>query len=272
MALRTFRSNPALGGFGSCGGEGTTSRSELTKTASLKSPLVTPNTTTDHSSLGDVFCQTLKELIDNAVDACAVAEAEASEAKENDSDNDSENDKKRPTPKRVRVTLQPSAAPGQQIDDTTTSTDVPSLLKITVIDNGCGMENIQRCVDPFGSTKQQASNDHQNQPQSQPSRSKKTKKKSDKTTATLEDKTTLPATAGRYGMGLTLCMLHAQRLVTKSSASIRSATTSQSSFCHVVCVVDTERDSIQCVRPQYLPKQFAQESGTSIQLLVPVRT
>ena len=92
MALRTFNNNPSLGGFG--GGDNL--------------PF--------HDDQGDAFCQILKELVDNAVDAC----------------------RPRPGQGRVRVTLE------KQAND---------LLRVTVTDNGCGMPDIAQCVNAFHTSK-----------------------------------------------------------------------------------------------------------------------
>ena len=69
-------------------------------------------------------------------------------------------------------------------------------------------------------------------------------------------------------------MLHAQRLVPHSSASIQSATAEATHYTRVQCWVDTDRDTVRCwsaddATHQSLPKRFATQSGTSISLLLP---
>ena len=60
MALRTFRHNPSLGGFG---GESSTAIGGGV------------DGTTNKAVDADAFAQIIKELVDNAVDACATAVA-----------------------------------------------------------------------------------------------------------------------------------------------------------------------------------------------------
>jgi len=127
------------------------------------------------------------------------------------------------------------------------------ILRVTVMDNGIGMTNIQQCVEAFRSSK--GSNNtsattpaqHQQRQQEQP----------------------ISMTAGRYGIGLTLCLLHAQRLVPNSVASITSATATDEHFTRAKFVIDTDQDSVRCVDRAFLPKEFSEESGTSVTLLVP---
>jgi DNA topoisomerase VI subunit B len=177
--LQAFHSNPALGGFGNESG------------ISIK------------EGDCDAFAQIVKELVDNAVDACR---------------QDSEQIR------RVRVDF-------SQVS--------PTVLRVTVTDNGCGMSCIQDCVEAFRSHKRNSSN--------------QTK------------------TAGRYGIGLTLCLLHAQRLVPNSTASITSATKTSNCFQQADYVVDTEVDCIKCIHEEEIPKSRPDESGTSVSVLVPVR-
>jgi DNA topoisomerase VI subunit B len=178
--LQAFQLNPSLGGFG--------------------------NETGLSIQEGDcdAFAQIVKELVDNAVDACR---------------QDSEN-----RIHRVRVEFHQISA---------------NILRVTVTDNGCGMACIQDCVEAFRSSKQ-------------PNNSSNEK------------------TAGRYGIGLTLCLLHAQRLVPNSTASITSATKSSNSFQRAEYVVDTKDDCIKCIQNEDILKSRPDESGTSISILVPV--
>lgn len=205
--LRTFVANPGLGGFGE--------KEEAT---------------------ADAFCQIVKELVDNAVDACST------EAVIGDST----------TKRRVRVDIKKY----NEQDD---------LLSVTVSDTGSGMNNIADCVGAFHSSKQVASknNDDDTEPSKRKGNSKKTSSKILKEPK--EDHT-----AGRYGVGLTLCLLHAQRLVPESCAFIQSATRDHTQWNVVLAVVDTEQDRIRCVSRPRLQKASLNESGTSVSVLLPV--
>ena len=77
-------------------------------------------------------------------------------------------------------------------------------------------------------------------------------------------------TAGRYGVGLALAFLYAQRLVQNTCASIVAATIAETAFwTSATFVVDTDQDSVDCIKKSKTKKQ-TNESGTSIRLLVPV--
>lgn len=201
--LRTFVANPGLGGFGE-----------------------------KEAASPDAFCQIVKELVDNAVDACTVAVIGE-------------------TSRRVRVTIEEYA---EQKD----------LLRVTVSDNGCGMKNIEECVGAFHSSKQAFSS---NETTTTTQRSKAKDKDKEESKKETEDHT-----AGRYGIGLTLCLLHAQRLVPDSCASVQSATRDHVEWNVVQAVVETEHDKIRCIPCPRLPKRAHDESGTSIGVLLPVRT
>ena len=101
MALRAFHANPSIGGFG---GE-STSDILLLHPCNKESEIAN---TIAHS--GDAICQIVKELVDNAIDACQGGD---------------QNKKQ-----RVKVEVVPCR-----------SND--SILQVTISDNGCGMENIQ---------------------------------------------------------------------------------------------------------------------------------
>jgi DNA topoisomerase VI subunit B len=216
-------------------------------------------------SVSNAFAQILKELCDNAVDACAQT---ATEQKN----------------KRVRVAI-------ERFEDTRKSNaddDSDEILRVTVSDNGCGMENIQACVGVFHTSKAHNAvvarrRDENTTTTSGTAAGRKEaaaeQSSSDSTAAQLQ-------TAGRYGIGLTLSLLHAQRLVPNSCASIRSATAEQREWTRVLAVVDADHDSVRCIlhhddkdeagreneSPKKIPKEFPEESGTSISILVPVRT
>lgn len=221
--LEAFHANPALGGFGS----------ESTGLYSGSSSLKEGDC--------DAFAQIVKELVDNAVDACrggAVGGSSTASAR------------------RARAAAM-SIKRRVQVRFTEVS---PTVLRVTVTDNGCGMACIQDCVEAFQTNKRDA-------------------------TGGASNSATNATTAGRYGLGLTLCLLHAQRLVPNSTASITSATKEKPHFEQRDYVVDIgatsssssngggdhNDDCVKCVRAVEKPKDFPEECGTSVSLLVPVR-
>ena len=141
-------------------------------------------------------------------------------------------------------------------DDDSVDYDESEILKVTVTDNGCGMESIHKCVNAFHTSKAHAC--------------KETKACEKDNQDDQKNKSVNTNTAGRYGIGLTLCLLHAQRLVPDSCASIQSATSQNSHWTHNLCVVDTENDSVRCIREEKFSKKRVDESGTSVSVLVPV--
>lgn len=244
MALRAFRSNPSLGGFG--GESGILTRgNDNVQGGSLRRK--TKRTTTNIAGGDDgipvaekdcdAFAQIVKELVDNAIDSTR-----------------SMNHRQlKHQAKRVRVVIEPCERPtGTSTFHTTNentshaqaASEASELLRVTVSDNGCGMADIQACVEAFRTNKAL----HQSP----------------------ESGATESMTAGRYGIGLTLCLLHAQRLVPNSCASITSATAEATHFTKASYVVDTEGDSVRCVRRERSSKSFPEESGTSVSVLVPV--
>jgi hypothetical protein len=266
MALRTFRSNPALGGFG-----GESSAPLVNRTGNAAIRFVDC----------DAFAQIIKELVDNAVDACSVntngsagtcttgtggvkkkrvrVSIERFEPeKDNDNVNLSEDDDE--------VESENGTGKQQAARNRAILTGKQEILRVTVLDNGCGMNDIQASVDAFHTSKAHAArgkrsvnqdNDSDYDPDDDDNKGA--------STASGEGRT-----AGRYGIGLTLCLLHAQRLVPSSCATIQSATADSAHYEFVTCVVDTEGDSVRCIRRQQLPKSFADESGTAVSVLVPV--
>eukprot|EP00984_Skeletonema_dohrnii_P032066 scaffold25468_cov50-Skeletonema_dohrnii-CCMP3373.AAC.1 len=119
MALRAFQSNPAIGGFGGEGGsqldyintqennDRATKKATQTKEQSTRAGTTTNASASSH--LGgescDAFAQIVKELVDNAVDACA---------RENNNDIGKENERNAASAspvvssKRVRVEIKPT--------------------------------------------------------------------------------------------------------------------------------------------------------------------
>lgn len=263
MALRAFLENPSLGGFGgeSAGvafvgkGDG---YSKVAKRGSGSSNC--RNTLVNNAAVDDSFAQIVKELVDNAVDACYSASqrelvletpttgtkgrrVKPREAKNTQTTGSKDLPLTQPTPRRVRVIIQPERPPKTSSASPCSSDDEErddELLRVTVTDNGCGMDSIQDCVMAFHTSKA-ASNQQQQ-------------------------------TAGRYGMGLTLCLLHAQRLVGPSCAVITSATPCQKTWTRAKYVVDAENDDILCVFKEETKKENSPtESGTAVSLLLPVR-
>ena len=238
--LRSFANNPSLGGFG---GESQIA-TQLSQTVGMrqdddnieKSTDNTNDNNTQDGAVGscDAFVQILKELVDNAVDACVYP---------NDKDNDT---------KRVRVKVTSESVP--------VFSKMMNCLRLEVSDNGCGMEDIDKCVSAFSSNKQQT-NDTSND-----NVDISTKKQS----SSNNNGNTENYTSGRYGVGLTLCILHAQRLVSGTGASITSATVSSDQWTRAVYEPDTNADSIVCKKREQFPKHNKNECGTTISLLVPV--
>ena len=241
--LRTFISNPILGGFS---GESSMSLSS--------------SQLHDHPS-PDAFCQIIKELIDNAVDACTVGNPSAT--------GNGRNTTTTTAKRRVRVLIEQfnpnnRQAPQQKDDNDLDHNNEdgddgakPEILRVMVSDNGCGMEDIQSCIGAFHTSKAHNSCSGSNKSKNQ-------------STAASSAAGVEAQTAGRYGIGLTLCLLHAQRLVPGSCALIQSARATDSTWTVVTAVVDAEHDVVQCLDRPSLPKSFPGESGTSISILVPV--
>lgn len=259
----------------------------------------------------DAFAQIVKELVDNAVDACCKASYGKTQIQKDDRNDNI---------KRVRVVIEPfepssndrassSAEDGTEsrkalLDGTETEksenndreeagaiseqsnieqkeTDneaerhnslVPNfeLLRVTVSDNGCGMENIQDCVEAFRSSKADSKSNQQTnggRSSSQSHTKENNPKQQEQQKQQCQEQL---KTVGRYGIGLTLCLLHAQRLVPNSCASITSATVDATHFMKTQYVVDSEADSVRCVELSWIEKSCPGESGTSISMLVPV--
>ena len=234
MALRAFRANPSLGGFGN---ENSLGSSEDTN--------------------ADAFAQIVKELCDNAVDACTARSCSTIGTQLVDDC------------RRVRVLFESVAN--------------QSVLKVTVSDNGCGMEDIETCVAVFSSTKRdnrrgpvnsnietsQVSREAISQDPIEPSVSSKTETLNDLARGEDENKEEIQTT-GRYGIGLSLCLLHAQSMIENSYALISSTTSSCSVWNKVKYVVDEEKDIIRCIEKSTMEKSAVQ-SGTSVSMLIPVR-
>lgn len=246
--LRSFANNPSLGGFG---GESQLA-TQLSQTVGIrqdnndieeKSANTNINDTQGEVGSCGAFVQILKELVDNAVDACVSSNDKTTTKDDKDNDN---------TMKRVRVKITSESVP--------VASKMMNCLRLEVSDNGCGMEDIDKCVSAFSSNKQHTkdtSNDDQI---------------TEKQSSSNNNGNTENYTSGRYGVGLTLCILHAQRLVPGTGASITSATVLSNQWTRAVYEPDTSADSIVCKKREQFPKHNEKECGTTISLLVPVST
>jgi hypothetical protein len=315
MALRTFRSNPSLGGFGgetsgslsvygghngdddddddNGGGIGGRQLGAVHRRKGSKRSNARDNATATrqdqsfNSTADDGFAQIVKELVDNAVDACYTAYEEEmkqqtmttisrkrnfgarSSTRKNNAqcqdDPPPQANTNLPKLRRVRIVMEaiPAAA------STGPSTQNSEVLRLTVTDNGLGMKDIEACVSAFHTSKVGGSGESDSNKRKAPSSAAN----SNVTSTTKEQQS---YTAGRYGIGLTLCLLHAQRLVPHSCASITSSTSSHAQWTRAKYVVDTDQDCVTCISKQQLPKRSTangneeDESGTSVSLLLPV--
>ena len=253
MALRTFRFNPSLGGFGHESFASSQVRSFPCHT-NCEDPNSRNNTNEwqDDEEVveADAFAQIVKELVDNAMDACRSCQPRLLEENESNHRTETKNGKNnkatmgRPSngsnnnktkenpstanspsketmmPRRVLVKIfpeDPSSCPNhnQKINTRATANDeiadndkgqqertlpLPrDLLRVTITDNGCGMKDIQACVDPFYTNKAHNS-----------TRTPVTDSVANVSSAANHDDKTHDSghnnrnnTAGRYGIGLT---------------------------------------------------------------------
>lgn len=233
MALRAFHANPSIGGFG---GENSTPNLLRPNRNGTKAYRL-HSSSNSGQNVGDAFCQIVKELVDNALDAINSLLKNEEE----------EQEPGRNTARRIRVEIMPYRADITSRDDGTDDAESSEdLLRVSVMDNGCGMENIQECVNAFQSSKANSQTNsvhidkHQN-------------------------------TSGRYGIGLTLCLLHAQRLVPFSCACITSSKKGWKHQARAFFTVDPEGDKVVCEKDEKIPKQDSADSfGTCVSLLIPV--
>ncbi len=169
------------------------------------------------------------------------------------------------------------AANKDKYETSTCNDNNQEVLRVTVTDNGCGMEDIEHCVSVFSSTKGEGTNiDNTSSRTSSSTHNNNTRNRnrnpSPPSNAKNHSVEVQICTAGRYGLGLTLCLLHAQRLVPNSCASITSSTSKQNVWTVAKFVVDTERDVVVCVDKKLKEKKkdSCSDSGTAVSLLVPV--
>jgi len=184
----------------------------------------------------------------------------------------------------VRVEIKPTQI---SIDDDDDAATTMECLRVKVSDNGCGMEDIDDCVSAFRSTKNngmdtdnniiggQGSSQQQQSSVKQKSNDKQSKNKSKENNSGGNSSTNnkhAPSsyTSGRYGVGLTLCLLHAQRLVPNSVTLIVTSTKTSDYWTIRRYRADTEKDEIVCLKEERLPKIDNEECGTIVEVLVPV--
>ena len=292
MALRVFQSNPAIGGFGgessaqldyfiSAHDDADNNASKDKQPSSECGQNSVKQSQRQPSSVGgescDAFVQIVKELVDNAVDACARDENNV--GADNNVD-EQQTQKKNATAeasssKRVRVEIKPTQISTGGDDEDTTA--MMECFRVKVSDNGCGMEDIDACVSAFRSTK---NNVDDGSDKGGGSRSNKTKKNNNNKNSSRKKKNidsgaknkqpTSSYTSGRYGVGLTLCLLHAQRLVPNSVTLIITSTKKSDYWTIRRYRADTEKDEIVCLKEERLPKIDKDECGTIVEILVPV--
>ena len=185
------------------------------------------------------FAQITKELVDNAVDACTSPSSFTAASPENES----------AVFKRVRVDISEASvnrcrpiSNGDLPDESTIS-----CFRVVVSDNGRGMEDIDKCVNAFSSSKIGGEGTNQGVEGS----------------GGEED-----YTSGRYGIGLTLSLLHAQRLLPGTGVSITSAQKKSDVWTRNIYEPDVAQDRVVCKRKETIPKEEG-DSGTTISLYVP---
>ena len=301
MALRVFQSNPAIGGFGgessgqldyyinthddadnNASSKDKQSSSEGGQTNAKQSQRQ-PSSVGDESC--DAFVQIVKELVDNAVDACARDENNVG------ADNNVDQQQKQKqnavaSSKRVRVEIKPTQiSTGDDDDDEDDTTAMMECFRVKVSDNGCGMEDIDACVSAFRSTKNNVDDDARagkkviigkgggsksNKKKKNNNKNSSKKKKNIGGSGAKNKQATASYTSGRYGVGLTLCLLHAQRLVPNSVTLIITSTKTSDYWTIRRYRADTEKDEIVCLKEERLPKIDKDECGTIVEILVPV--
>lgn len=258
MALWAFHNNPGIGGFGESNPilfGGSTVRAVTKRNGvrekkkrrgeriSNRIPSVSSNKSNrkNTASSSDLICQIVKELVDNAVDACRTPSSDGDTLRQ-------ENQKK-----RIRVEIQPfnntEAVEDESLTSSLSKRNHSEILKLTVTDNGCGMENIQNSVNAFQTSKGGENRRNEN----------------------IGDSSVTDVSSGRYGIGLTLCLLHAQRCIPNSVACISSTTPKSKHLTKVYFEVDKHEDCVKCVQEEKVNLSTpATESGTCVSLLIPV--
>ena len=251
MALRAFKYNPSLGGFGA----------ESSHASSL--------------GRGDAFPQIVKELVDNAVDACSSCHLDAGRSNKTGlRDREEGRSCEGGVYKRVRVKIEAEEFTTSPIHGGDEEAKTMDCLRITVSDNGVGMKDIDACVMVFSSNKNGAngSGARGDSAKSNYSEKKGNKSKSKKNQTKSKENQNIGDgyTSGRYGLGLTLCLLHAQHLVPGSVTCITSTTAKSTHWIRSTYQVDMDADNVRCKKREELAKESEGECGTIVSLLVPV--
>lgn len=297
MALRAFQSNPSIGGFGDEGGSQLDYASTLgpcSKDSNKEQSTVSADSNKrtqrkqssshlrqpDNESC-DAFVQIVKELVDNAVDACArdINEHASSTLPALSSP-------PQVLSKRVRVEIKPTQISIDNDDgENDGNTAMMDCLRVKISDNGCGMEDVDNCVTAFRSSKNGVDTNNSGVKASIPLRQdssdcskrnvnlnkSKRKRKSAISHGSANDKhDSTSFTSGRYGVGLTLCLLHSQRLVPNSVTLIITSTRTMDHWIIRRYKADMQKDEIVCLKEERLPKVDKEECGTIVEVLVPV--
>ncbi len=263
MALWAFHNNPGIGGFGESnpilfggskiraekkrnaakekkrsGQRGSNRSSGSLRGSSDRRNIVNSANKEYCVGQGDLICQIVKELVDNAVDACRSSASECNAMQQ-------EHQKR-----RIRVDIRSfHDTEGLEEESKSAKKSRGEILQLTVTDTGCGMENIQNCVNAFQTSK--GGKHHGN--------------------GSSNNSSSAEVSSGRYGIGLTLCLLHAQRCVPNSRACISSATSQSKHLTRAFFEVDKEEDCVKCVQQEEVNfTTMPTESGTCVSLLIPV--
>jgi hypothetical protein len=295
MALRAFHANPGIGGFG----ESTTTitpTSNYNDFEELSSSYKSKNNNNNKkrkdddddndndddddkyargnsNGNGDLLCQIVKELVDNAVDACKSScnsrydrhdkeeEEEEEERRRQGGGGRTSTRNRSRNQKRIKVEISP---PPNDADNDNNN----YILQVTVSDNGCGMESIQDCVNAFHSSKRGDDDGSDNNNNINVNNNNTNSKSNSKNNNNNNNNN---HTSGRYGIGLTLCILHAQRCVPNSRVCITSVSAKSKYRTRAIFEVDKQVDSVDCVQEEVTPVTASEyESGTCVSLLVPV--
>jgi hypothetical protein len=294
MALRAFHANPGIGGFG----ESTTTNTlasnyndfEELSCNKKKKKNRKDDSDDDHDNdkyggedsngNGDLLCQIVKELVDNAVDACKSScnprydhhdkeEGEEEERRRRQGGGEGRTRTQNRNQKRIKIEI--SRPPNDA--DSNNDNNNNSILQVTVSDNGCGMESIQDCVNAFHSSKRGDDDDDDDDESDNNSSINVNNSTSSKNNNNNNNNNNNSEnhTSGRYGIGLTLCILHAQRCVPNSRVCITSVSAKSKYRTRAIFEVDKQGDSVDCVQEEVTPVTTSEyESGTCVSLLVPV--
>jgi len=144
------------------------------------------------------------------------------------------------------------------------------ILRITASDNGIGMQNIKQSVSAFCTSKPGVAADNESSKllKDQQCNSPSTKKSSNST----QSDSNIAHTEGRYGIGINLCLLHDQRLLSNTCALFTSTVSYISIWMRARSVVDMDKDRSICIKKESVEKSKRnkeEESGTAVSPLLP---